>query len=67
MELAVSEFHLPAREFLFDWTLPTFMVLLNTRIARNQELKATDNAGQSTPKPEEETYSSLGKLRAAFS
>lgn len=38
LEIAMSEFHIGRVEYLFEWGLPDFMDLLNTRIARNKAI-----------------------------
>ena len=38
-EVAISEFHIKHREFLFEWTIPQIMLLIKARVERIDDKK----------------------------
>lgn len=78
MEVAISEFHITADDFRFDWGLAEFLGLIDQRAERNRSLEAMQEKNSPNPsipadrytmpvtQDDEPVYSSISKLRRAF-
>lgn len=71
LELCISEFHIPRREFLFSYTLPSVIFLMEARAERNQSVKEEENTVTSSsdlskPASSDDDYASLDQMLRFF-